>query len=136
LEIRLCVPDSEVETRVEVEELVRRLEERFPGMSIDRKRGDALIQQGLDELISRHAPEPILESHRSYFGRTIYVSICEERWNGACASSYLTPMYAALGDCLHFEITDTADPVVSKLITDELKSTLRMVLCSELRKSV
>jgi hypothetical protein len=133
VELRFCLKDAEQTPHMHAEELVRRLQRRFPAMIVDREKGNAYVQEGLEKLITLQAPDVILQSHRSYFENTIYVSISEERWNGARAIAYLQSIYPPLGDRVHFDVIDATGVTIIDTIAQEIKGAMEMVLCSELQ---
>jgi hypothetical protein len=134
LEIKLCVEAWEQTLELPVDELAQRLLRHFPSAVIDRERGDAHVQQGLERLIGLGAPEVILESHRLYFGNVVFVSVSEGHWTGATATSYLHKMWPPLGDTVSFDIQGAGDESAVDSIARELGAALGMVLCSEIRK--
>jgi hypothetical protein len=126
MELILIVKDWEHTPQVSLEELVRRLASHFPRTIVDREKGDANVQERLEKLIEMEAPRVILDSHRSYFGNTIFVSIAESAWNGAAATSYLTLIRPPLGDAVYFDVVG-ADSTSLALIKRELEVALDMV---------
>ena len=130
MKVTLGVYDWEHTLEVSVEELVRRFARSFPSAVIDRERGDAHIQEGLDRLIAMGAPDIILKSHRSYFGNTVFVSVSEGRWAGATATSYLQRIWPPLGDAVFFEVQGAED-VLASAIARELGAALDMIVCPE-----
>jgi hypothetical protein len=128
--IVLGVEDWEHTLHISVGELVRRLTRRFPNMIVDQEKGDARVQERLQHLIDLDAPSVILESHRSYFGDTIFVSISEVHWKGATATCYLTSINPPLGDTFSFEVTG-ADPTSINLMKRDLAMALDMVCYDE-----
>lgn len=131
MEIKLCVKAWEQTSYIPVEELVQRLLRHFPSAVIDRERGDAHVQAGLDRLIGLGAPDVILESHRSKFGNVVFVSVGGSRWAGATATSYLHRMWPPLGDTVFFDVQGADDALTVDLIARELGTALGMVFCSE-----
>lgn len=130
MQLILGVEDWETTRYLTSDDLLRRLLRNFPSMVIDGPKGDAQVQEGLDRLIQVGAPEIILESHKWYFGKTIFVSIAEKHWRGAVASSYLTPIRPPLGDTVYFDVTG-ADSVTLESIARELEIALGMVVCPQ-----
>jgi hypothetical protein len=134
-ELSFCVEDWEHTPHIHAEELVRRLRCHFPEMIVDREKGNDHVQEGLERLKARQAPNVILESHRSYFGNVIYVSISEGRWNGATANSHLYSIWPPLGDWVHFDVIGAPDAATIEMITQELASAMGLILCSEIPES-
>jgi hypothetical protein len=54
-------------------EIVSKIAQSMPTSLIDWIRGNKEVDDSLQRLISMGAPDVILESHRSLFGRTVYV---------------------------------------------------------------
>jgi hypothetical protein len=104
-------------------------------MTVDRRKGNEHVQERLEHLTNIGAPNVILESHRSYFGNVIFVSISEPHWNGATAVSYLHSIWPPLGDRVLFNVTGAPDKATIDLIIKELKNAMSLVLCSEISES-
>lgn len=134
MKVTLGVEAWEHTPELVVDELVKRLIRSFLTAVIDRERGDAHVQEGLDRLIAMGAPNVILESHRSYFGNTVFVSLSESHWAGATATSFLQRMWPPLGDAVFFDVQG-ADEALMSTIASELASALEMIVCSEPAKS-
>ena len=62
----------------EPDEVLRRIAPAFRYVVIDKARGDRLIQEKYTELLDMRAPEVILRSHRSLFGRTVFVTLADD----------------------------------------------------------
>jgi hypothetical protein len=131
LQVKLCVEAWEKTPEVSAEELARRLLCHFPSAVLNRERGNAHVQEGLDRLIGMGAPDVILESHRSYFGNVVFATVSEARWQGAAATSYLHRMWPPLGDVVFFDLQGVADEAAVESIARELGTALGMVPCSE-----
>jgi hypothetical protein len=127
MQVKLCVEAWEETPELSADELARRLLRHFPSAVIDRERGNAHVQAGLDRLIGLGAPEMILESHRSYFGNVVFASVSEARWEGAVATSYLHRMWPPLGDAVFFDVQRAADEAAVNVIASELGAALGMV---------
>lgn len=132
VEVKLCVEAWEQTPHIHAEELARRLVRRFPAAVVDWERGDAHIQAGLERLVGLGAPGVILESHRSYFGNVVFVSVSEPGWSGATATSHLHTIMPPLGDAVFFDVEGAADETAAASIGRQLGEALGMVLCSEL----
>lgn len=100
------------------------LKARFPQIVIDPVKGDASVQERLDELMAMGAPEIILNAHRNYFGKVIFVSIADESWNGASVNSYLHTMSPRLGDVVYFDLDGNAEPLAAEAIANDLADAL------------
>lgn len=127
MQLTFGVKDWENTPLITVEEILRRLLRRFPTMVVDRPKGDAHVQEGLNRLIEVGAPDIILESHKACFGDTIFVSLSDDDWKGAVASSYLTSIRPPLGDAVFFEVNG-ADSLTLESIARELETALGMVV--------
>jgi len=132
MEVELCVEAWEEAPEIAVEELAQRLLRHFPSAVIDRERGDAHVQEGLGRLIGLGAPSVILESHQSYFGNVVFVSLSERHWAGATATSYLQRMDPPLGDRVSFDVQGSNDGPTVASIARELGAALGMVPCSQI----
>ena len=130
MQVKLCVKAWEETPELSSDELAQRLLRHFPSTVIDRKRGNAHVQERLDSLVSLGAPDVILESHRSYFGNVVFASVSETRWEGAVAISYLQRMWPPLGDAVFFDIEGAVDEAAECAIAGELGEALGMVPCS------
>jgi hypothetical protein len=119
------------EDPVQAEELVRQLQAHFPSLVADQAKGDAHVQERLDMFIAMGTPDVILTSHRSYFGKVIYVSISEPHWKGATVTSYVYPMYPGLGDGASFDVDDEMEAATTNLISNELATALGMTRCTD-----
>lgn len=126
----LCVEAWEQTPHIHAEELVRRLRLRFPEAVVDWERGNAHVQAKFDQLVTLGAPAVILESHRSYFGNVVFVSVSEPGWSGATAASYLHSISPPLGDAVMFEVEGTDDETTAKAIVRALGAALDMVPCA------
>jgi hypothetical protein len=131
LQVKLCVEAWQETPELSADELAQRLLRHFPSAVIDRERGNAHVQHGLDRLIGLGAPDVILESHRSYFGNVVFASVSEARWEGAVAISYLHRMWPPLGDAVFFDVQGAADEAAAGAIASELGEALGMVPCPE-----
>jgi hypothetical protein len=125
--IKLCV-EGEQTSEIHAEELVRRLLRHFPATVIDWERGDAHVQAGLDHLIRLGAPDVILESHKSYFGNVVFVSVSESRWGSAIATSFVHTIWPPLGDAVVFDVHGATDEGTVGLIARELRAALGMLI--------
>ena len=134
MKITLGVEAWEHTPELSVEELVQRLTRNFPSAVIDRERGNSHVQEGLNRLVAMGAPNIIIESHRSYFGNTVFVSVSESRWAGATANSYLQRMWPQLGDAVFFDVQGANDALLPS-IARELAAALGMVVSSEISKN-
>jgi hypothetical protein len=124
VKLRVEVPDDTPE--LSAEELATRLLRHFPSAVIDRDRGNAHVQAGLDRLIDDGAPAVILESHRAYFGNVIYASVGESHWKGVTATSYLQRIWPPLGDTVTFDVQGSAEHATVDSIARELGVALGM----------
>jgi hypothetical protein len=130
MEFKLIVEDWENTNEVSLEEVERRFVRNFPSAIIDRQRGDADVQECLDRLIATRTPKVILESHRSQFGDTAFVTVGESRWAGATATSYLSTIRPPLGDRIEFDVQGAEDGLAST-IARELAAALEMFVLPE-----
>ena len=126
------IPDWPHSGGISAEELVKRLQCRFPTMLVDREKGNAFVQQRLDQLIALGAPEVILNSHRRYFDNTIYASISPPDWQGVSATSYVHSIRMPALEGVDFDVTDATDETTRDNIARELAGALGMALCSEI----
>ena len=63
---------------LEPDEVLRRIATVFRYIVIDKVRGDRLVQEKYTELLRLSAPDVILLSHRSLFGRTVFVTLADD----------------------------------------------------------
>lgn len=131
LQVKLRVEAADDTPELSVEELATRILRHFPSAIIDRDRGNAHVQAGLDRLIDDGAPAVILESHRAYFGNVIYASVGESHWKGVTATSYLHRIWPPLGDAVTFDVQGNAGDATVGSLVRELGTALGMVPCSD-----
>ena len=62
----------------EPDQVLRRIAPAFRYVVVDKVRGDSLVQEKYAELLALPAPEVILLSHRSFFGRTAFVTLADD----------------------------------------------------------
>jgi hypothetical protein len=130
VELRFCEPSEHV-LEFTAQEIVRRLLDNFPGMLVDRDKGNELVQRKLDKLIEISTPDVILESHKTYFDNTIYVAISQANWLGARVESFIQSGWFQLGDCVSFDVSGALDEEILRLVAQDLSRALNMVLCPD-----
>jgi hypothetical protein len=69
---QLYHPDDE---HLAVDEAIRRIAPAFRQVRFDWVRGDAIVRENYDQMFARGTPEIILQSHRSLFGVSVWVSV-------------------------------------------------------------
>ena len=58
-----------------IDEAIRRIAPAFRQVRFDWVRGDAIVRENYDQMFARGTPEIILQSQRSLFGASVWVSI-------------------------------------------------------------
>ena len=75
----------------EPDEVLRRVAPAFRYVIIDKVRGDRLVAEKYTQLLAIPAPEVILRSHRSLFGRTVFVTLADDDAGESRIRSLLQP---------------------------------------------
>lgn len=98
-------PKADDESFVDAREIARRVQQALPGAVVDWARGDAWVQDSLQELIARGTPEVILAGHRHLFGQTVYISRAYPDWPERPVFTIVSGIQREAGDALFLKVT-------------------------------
>jgi hypothetical protein len=99
----------------EPDEVLRRIAPAFPYIIIDKASGDRLVQEEYERLVDLATPDVILQSHKSLFGRTVFVTLAEDE-TGECRMKFLLQPCCAIRIEYHpGPHRDQAPPMLVKL---------------------
>ncbi len=117
MQLELYFPDERAEGFLHAQTIADRLRKQFPSTLVDWVKGDARVQRGLDDMISKNCPDLILQSQKSCFGHIAYIEICEPHWCGGRASSYVLSMEPLQGDTLTVDIQADRSEIEGEIVT-------------------